>query len=179
MRIQHKDHTRQTLEVVTIVSAKSKIHSPRRGLFFISVTNSWRSCRSFCWNSSSLPADLFIFLSYARATGLFGTGFVRVSDCKTVVFNESLTSRFVLPQNGHWKFPPNPSSLKVKSLRLGMPHYFFALVASLGSHITWWCMINGRTVTPNSFFRQLYHFKMVSVVPLETTPSLCDLWTQI
>ena len=70
---------------LTIVSAKSKIYSPRRGylslgnsidleiaaaLLFISVTNSCRFWGSFCWNSSTLPTYLFIFVIYARAAGL-------------------------------------------------------------------------------------------------------------
>ena len=39
-------------------------------LLFISVTNSFRFWGSFCWNSSTLPTDLFTFVSYVRAAGL-------------------------------------------------------------------------------------------------------------
>ena len=70
---------------LTIVSAKSKIYSPRRrylspgnsivleitsALLFISVTNACRFWSSFCWNSSTLSTDLFMFVTYARAAGL-------------------------------------------------------------------------------------------------------------
>ena len=73
---------------LAVVSVKSNIHSPRGGclspdnsivleiaaaLLFISVANSCRFWSSFSLNSSSLPADLFMFVSYARATGLFAT----------------------------------------------------------------------------------------------------------
>ena len=65
---------------LTIVSGKSKIYSPRQGylspgnsivlviaatLLFISVKIFCRFWGSFCWNSSTLPTDLFIFVSYA------------------------------------------------------------------------------------------------------------------
>ena len=65
---------------MTFVSAKSTIYSPRRSylspgnsivleivatLLFISVTIFWWFWGSFCWNSSTLPTDLFIFVTYA------------------------------------------------------------------------------------------------------------------
>lgn len=70
---------------LTIVSAKFKIYSPRRGylspgnsivleitsaLLFIRVTNACRFWSSFCWNSSTLSTDLFMCVTYARAAGL-------------------------------------------------------------------------------------------------------------
>ena len=70
---------------LTIVSAKSNIYSPRRGylspgnsivlgiaatLLFISITIFCPFWGSFCWNSSMLPTDLFIFVTYARAAAL-------------------------------------------------------------------------------------------------------------
>ena len=39
-------------------------------LLFISVTTSCQFWSSFCWNSSTLSTDLFMFVSYARAAGL-------------------------------------------------------------------------------------------------------------
>ena len=66
---------------LTIVSAKSKIYSPRRGylspgnsiileiaaiLLFIGVTIFCWFWGSFCWNSSTLPTDLFIFVNPSR-----------------------------------------------------------------------------------------------------------------
>ena len=63
---------------LTIVSAKSKIYSPRRGylspgnsvileiaatLLFIGVTIFCWFWGSFCWNSSTLPTDLLIFVN--------------------------------------------------------------------------------------------------------------------
>ena len=63
---------------LTIVSAKSKIYSPRRGylspgnsiileiaatLLFISVTIFCWFWGSFCWNSSTFPTDQFIFVN--------------------------------------------------------------------------------------------------------------------
>ena len=68
---------------LTIVPAKSKIYSQRRGylspgnsivlgiaatLLFISVTIFCRFWGSFCWNSSTLPPHLFIFVTYALLT---------------------------------------------------------------------------------------------------------------
>ena len=65
---------------LTIVSGKSRIYSPRQGdlsagnsivlviaasLLFISVTIFCRFWGSFCWNSSTLPTDLSIFVTYA------------------------------------------------------------------------------------------------------------------
>ena len=70
---------------LTIVSAKSEIYSLRPGYFspgnsvvleiaaaslFISITNSGRFWGSFCWNSSKLPTDLFIFVIYACTMGI-------------------------------------------------------------------------------------------------------------
>ena len=76
MQIQLKYHNRPT-----IVSAKVKFYSPRRGYLspgnsivleiaaaaeiFISVTNSCTFWGSFCLNSSNLPVHLYMFVSYA------------------------------------------------------------------------------------------------------------------
>ena len=72
--------SRHPSQRLTIVSGKSKIYSPRQGylspgnsivlviaatLLFISVTIFCRFWGSFCWNSSTLPTDLFIFVTYA------------------------------------------------------------------------------------------------------------------
>ena len=71
-------NSKQILQSPTIVSAKSKIYSPRRGylspgnsiileiaatLLFIGVTSFCWFWGSFCWNSSTLPTDLFIFVN--------------------------------------------------------------------------------------------------------------------
>ena len=77
-RNQNKDHNRPHTWGLTIVSAKSKIYSPRQGylspgnsiileiaatLLFIGFTIFCWFWGSFCWNSSTLPTDLFIFVS--------------------------------------------------------------------------------------------------------------------
>ena len=71
-------NSKQRSQSPTIVSAKSKIYSPRRGylspgnsiileiaatLLFFGVTVFCWFWGSFCWNSSTLPTDLFIFVS--------------------------------------------------------------------------------------------------------------------
>ena len=80
MRIQHKDHNRPSLEVDHCFCKVQHLLYLSPGNFivleiaaaslFIRVTNSCQFWSSFCWNSSTLSTDLFMFMSYARAAGL-------------------------------------------------------------------------------------------------------------